>query len=165
MSRHRLQQAFGENYMMCCCSYGISHRELIYFHWQGNPILQRTLMGEKRQQVGVNLTRDGMVACLMSERPFSGCWYFKEPACSQEGGNGWNLKYFMGISLFRINQLIIRLVEGGHGLAVKRLVALALNVVTSLWPWVVLKYTREFFDTLPFKRWNLIPLSFRVGWF
>lgn len=45
--------------MMCCCSYGISHRELIYFHWQGNPILQRTLLGEKRRQVGVNLTRVG----------------------------------------------------------------------------------------------------------
>lgn len=58
----------------------------------------------------------------------------------------------MGISLFRINQLILRLVEGGNGLGVKRLLALALNVVTSLWPWVALKYIRQFFDTLPFKR-------------
>lgn len=58
----------------------------------------------------------------------------------------------MGISLFRINQLILRLVERGNGLGVKRLTALALNVVTSLWPWVVLKYMCKFFDTLPFKR-------------
>lgn len=70
----------------------------------------------------------------------------------------------MGISLFRINQLIIRLVEGSNGLGVKRLVSLALNVVTSLWPWVVLKYICKFFDTLPLKRENLIPFPFSVGW-
>lgn len=38
---------------------------------------QRTLMGEKRQWVGVNHTRGGTVIHLIS-----GCWYFKEPACS-----------------------------------------------------------------------------------
>lgn len=44
----------GENYMICCCSYAISHSELIYFHWQGNLILQRTLIGERGMREIVN---------------------------------------------------------------------------------------------------------------
>lgn len=113
MTRQRLQQAFGENYMMCCCSYGISQRELIYFHWQGNPILQRALMGEKRQWVGSESHWGGWsYIWWTNHRPCSGCWWFKELAYSQERGNWWNLKSFIEIPLFRINQLIIRLADG-----------------------------------------------------
>lgn len=53
--------------MICCCSYAISHSELIYFHWQGNLILQRTLIGERRTREIVN--QAGCVcacACMLS---------------------------------------------------------------------------------------------------
>lgn len=114
MTRHRLQQAFGENYMMCCCSYGISHGELIYFHWQGNPILQRTLIGEKRRLSQRESQWDGH----MPNKPGNLLrTLMNQPVHRKKVIDGilhilWGFPYLESALSSSINQLMMRLVDG-----------------------------------------------------
>lgn len=57
----------GENYMICYYSYNVSQSLLIYFHWQGNLILQRTLIGERETWEIVNQAVCACVCACTSE--------------------------------------------------------------------------------------------------